>query len=485
MSLELFEAAERGEVGYLKTWLEDPNNDLGARDQHGLSVLHHACLHKKEKLVQFCLKHPRAALLLEAYTDSGDTPLITAVQTSDVKIVEMLIERGVAVNVWNDFGNTPMHYALFYCSSEIAMLLLKNKARTNFENKFGHLCTQRGDSELNDIITAQANEQGLGGNPIPYSGPQNKLQRDRERMFRHIFKKGVSVAVAPQTITELSDDVLWEYGTTRIRSCMFKGTDMHLRQYEMAKIKDEHFRELIIDDIQELRLLSVPHVAPVCGALVKIPDSLSLLTESFGKGTLRDFLSKSPAHEIANMDMNRGLLHLIKAMGYITHLKIPVNSHYLLSTSNIKVDSEYNLFVDLSSVIIKRIQTPPMLMTDVAFIAPEVLEKGLGGLERIEAPSHVYSTGMVCVEMLTCKEPFHYTENASKLQFLLAQQIIGGAVTPTIPSEHDNSPLKKIATLCTKLVPDQRPLFSKLAPIAAKLAAGSGAKRTPGSSPLM
>ena len=74
----------------------------------------------------------------------GVTPLAWAALSTDVELVERLIERGAAVDVTNLDGNTPLHAAAFLGRDQVVDLLLKKGANPN-------LCNQRGELPLSSV----------------------------------------------------------------------------------------------------------------------------------------------------------------------------------------------------------------------------------------------------------------------------------------------------------------------------------------------
>ncbi len=65
----------------------------------------------------------------------GYTPLIRAVHTEDIQIINMLLEAGADVNGTDDFGFTPLMYAASSGNTEIIRMLLKNGANPDYRTQ--------------------------------------------------------------------------------------------------------------------------------------------------------------------------------------------------------------------------------------------------------------------------------------------------------------------------------------------------------------
>ena len=68
---------------------------------------------------------------------AGVTPLHIAARCNRYGIAEVLIEKGVAVNVKNKMGNTPLHWAAVHNACETAEALVLGGADIDIENEQG------------------------------------------------------------------------------------------------------------------------------------------------------------------------------------------------------------------------------------------------------------------------------------------------------------------------------------------------------------
>ena len=94
------------------------------------------------------------------------TPLMHAVDTSSVDIVEKLIKRGSLVDVADDTGTTPLIYSIKTNKQEIASLLIKKSRNINMKDNKGasalHYAAKKGNELLfKQIMTRGADLQAV------------------------------------------------------------------------------------------------------------------------------------------------------------------------------------------------------------------------------------------------------------------------------------------------------------------------------------
>lgn len=69
--------------------------------------------------------------------NSGRTPLHYAAYLSDIKIMNLLLDRGAIVNEVDNYGNTALHNAVHVNTKEVIHLLLQHRADVHIRNTFG------------------------------------------------------------------------------------------------------------------------------------------------------------------------------------------------------------------------------------------------------------------------------------------------------------------------------------------------------------
>ncbi len=93
--------------------------DLGARDPHGMTALHHAASRGSLSIVQLLIKYGAP---LDTVDDTGMAPLHSAVIHDRTGVVSKLLAAGCAVDIIDARGFTPLHHAA--SSGQLAMVRL-------------------------------------------------------------------------------------------------------------------------------------------------------------------------------------------------------------------------------------------------------------------------------------------------------------------------------------------------------------------------
>lgn len=97
-------------------------------------ILHQAVESSDEKIVEVLLKHD---LDLEIINDNEITPLYLATMRDDNSIVELLINHGAKVDITNSEDVTPLHHSVLQNNSKIAKLLIDKEADLNPQDCYG------------------------------------------------------------------------------------------------------------------------------------------------------------------------------------------------------------------------------------------------------------------------------------------------------------------------------------------------------------
>lgn len=113
--------------------------EAGAKINTHHYLLHYCVLHRSRLLCHILIKF---GAFLNIRDDSGDTPLLLAVRTAQVDIVELLLEHGSSANLVNGLsGQTAIHEAVEHISEleldtfvSVLELLLRYSGRLNSES---------------------------------------------------------------------------------------------------------------------------------------------------------------------------------------------------------------------------------------------------------------------------------------------------------------------------------------------------------------
>lgn len=97
--------------------------------------------------------------------DDGQTPLIAAVRSGRLKVIEFLLDSGADINL-NDAGGTPLYWAAFSGQVDIYRFLLARGAKLKADDKslsyLLRVMQEKGFVELIGLVQAQAQREANG-----------------------------------------------------------------------------------------------------------------------------------------------------------------------------------------------------------------------------------------------------------------------------------------------------------------------------------
>ena len=96
-------------------------------------IIHDICSNNSYESLQVLLDR---GVNVNIQNNDGDTPLHAACWNS-VECVKLLLDQGINVNIPNNYGSTSLHCACINNSIETAKLLLDNGAKKNIQNIYG------------------------------------------------------------------------------------------------------------------------------------------------------------------------------------------------------------------------------------------------------------------------------------------------------------------------------------------------------------
>jgi len=143
------------------------------------------------------------------------------------------------------------------------------------------------------------------------------------------------------------------------------------------------------------------------------------------------------------LDAAKGMLYL--------HLSNPVILHRDLKSDNLLVTRDWTAKV--GDFGLTRFLSEKKAMTQVGtpmWMAPEII---MG--KKYTEKADVYAFGIILWEILTRQEPY---EEKEPMQIVV--EVVNDGLRPTIPREHENSPLVPLMKDCWAQDPDQRPTFN-------------------------
>jgi ankyrin repeat protein len=106
-------------------------------------------------------QHLAAGTDVNAWDDSGWTPLIHAAEGGHKEIVELLIASGADLNAHIHLaGSTPLHYAALFGQKEIAELLIAKGADVNAKDDNGGTPLDFANDETPDLLRKHGGKTG-------------------------------------------------------------------------------------------------------------------------------------------------------------------------------------------------------------------------------------------------------------------------------------------------------------------------------------
>lgn len=104
------------------------SESMSSADKNGLELLKLAALPSKPDGLSLAKQYIEAGAKLNIKDSSGETPLIAAVKSGKLDLVEILINAGVDLNESSANGMSPLAWAVNYNQADIVDMLLKHKA---------------------------------------------------------------------------------------------------------------------------------------------------------------------------------------------------------------------------------------------------------------------------------------------------------------------------------------------------------------------
>ncbi|MBB3693585.1 ankyrin repeat domain-containing protein [Sphingomonas sp. BK580] len=122
----VFEQASRGDVPAVVAALDREPRLVRAQEDDGLTLLHDAAAEGQLRMAEVLIDR---GARLEAKTGGGLTPMHLAAQSGDLPMIEMLARRGARLNATDRRGRTPLDQSIQHGHPEIADWLRSHGGR--------------------------------------------------------------------------------------------------------------------------------------------------------------------------------------------------------------------------------------------------------------------------------------------------------------------------------------------------------------------
>lgn len=149
--LELFNAVERGDIAYLKEYLEKGGN-IERKNKSDETLLHIALNNNHDEMVIFLVLE---GANVNAYAHSIYLPIISAASVGRLDQVKLFLAHGADVNDWGD-NSTVLTSSCYYGQYEVVEFLLDNGADINDVDAYGrtalHIARYECNSEIEELL---------------------------------------------------------------------------------------------------------------------------------------------------------------------------------------------------------------------------------------------------------------------------------------------------------------------------------------------
>ncbi|MFD2892855.1 ankyrin repeat domain-containing protein [Flavobacterium chuncheonense] len=144
---DFFDVARNGSVAEAKIFFKQDNSVVNALNNHGFSPLILACYSSNLEIIDFLLENGADL----NYVSQEGTALMAVTVKGNIQLVDLLLQKGANPNLTNANGITALMYAVQFNNSEIVKKLLDNGADKN-------ILTDSGKSAFEYAVLAN-NEQ--------------------------------------------------------------------------------------------------------------------------------------------------------------------------------------------------------------------------------------------------------------------------------------------------------------------------------------
>ncbi len=162
----IHDAVALGELGKIKTILNDDPSLISSRDRGGETALHIAALNGRKNVAEFLVSNQAD---VDALDERGETPLHLAASEGHKDVVELLLASNADVNAWDRDGWTPLHFAASKGYKDVAELLLASKADVNAKDNAGGTCRLHESIAANNFQAQWLPWDGRRPTPSPHT----------------------------------------------------------------------------------------------------------------------------------------------------------------------------------------------------------------------------------------------------------------------------------------------------------------------------
>ncbi|XP_050419991.1 integrin-linked protein kinase [Adelges cooleyi] len=444
---DIFQWCREGITMQVRVWLDDTEHDMNQGDDHGFSPLHWAAKEGHLKIVEMLIQR---GVRINSTNRGDDTPLHLAAAHGHHEIVHLLLKNRADINFTNEHGNTPLHYACFWGYEAIAEELIENGALAASANKDGDTPLDKAKGPIVKHLKDLALQSGQDLTKINFKDQSWLGLKTRSRDATLSRHKGIN----------LSDLYLHTKMATSPSGETWRGhwqkNDIVAKVLAVRQCTPRISRDFN-EEFPKLRIFSHPNVLPVIGCC-NSPPNLVVISQYMPWGSLYTLL-----HEGARVTVDTALalrlaVDVARAMAFLHSLE-RIIPQFFLNSYHIMIDEDLTAKINMADAKFSfqekaRIYYP-------GWMSPEALQKKRTDT-NFEA-CDMWSFAILLWELATREVPFSHL---SPMEIGMKVALEGLRVS--IPS--DISPhLTKLIKICMNEDPGKRPTFDMVLPILDKM----------------
>lgn len=245
----LLHAINRGEIKEVKQWIENGNDVNVDIEETNCSLIAFAVSAGFCEIVDMLAAAGANLFEITEYSSLYKIPT----HRGQIDIVQVLINRGLDVNITDHEGNPPLYYAAFYKQEKIAELLIKNGANEHLANKQNispHLIFNYFDS-----IQILQNRETIQFSPMALS---LALQHGEEHLIRRWVKEGIDLngTNSLHDAAFFGQQAIVEYLLSLKLNVDLQGRDGETPLHKAVKTKRENIVQTLLIAGSNINLLS-------------------------------------------------------------------------------------------------------------------------------------------------------------------------------------------------------------------------------------
>ena len=129
---------------------------VNSKDKKNETLLSYAIKRKNQEICELLISSPKLNLLYQDF--NGNSYLHLSIINQLISITELLIQKGININLQNKEGNTALHYAYKLNNEKLISILIENNADTNIKNNNGLIPEQITINSLNIDINLKSDD---------------------------------------------------------------------------------------------------------------------------------------------------------------------------------------------------------------------------------------------------------------------------------------------------------------------------------------